>query len=341
MTLISSAATKKNAAPLLLCATLALAGTLLPSTTALAQSAPQQNQYSGVSQPPADDVINADEDAQQAQHPVAAKPSPGTPAQAAPPAQAAYQQQPSAMTVGSSAPAGQNPDYGIVTQVPQTEAPAPVAQHSDPNGVRLVSRPRDPDDGIVNVVPSPNGQLAEGTNLRVRLLTPLSTLETQDGQPFRAQVVRDVYKDGRVVIPVGSEMRGRVVQVTHGHRIGAHSTIRLRPDAVVLPDGTAYHLYAQAIASEAPGTHIDSEGGIQARTHYVKDAAEYGVGAGGGAVVGAALGGPVGAGAGALVGAGVVTTHMLLQKPAPTSLQTGSEIVFSLTEAMDLLPTRN
>jgi hypothetical protein len=154
-------------------------------------------------------------------------------------------------------------------------------------------------------------------------------------------VSKDVYKEGRVVIPMGSELRGRVTEVTHGHRLGSRATIRLRPDAVILPDGTAYHLYAQVIASTEPGTQTDQEGGIQSKAHLTKDLAEYGAGAGGGAIVGGVFGGPVGAGAGAIVGTGLVTTHMLLQKPAAAKLEQGSEVVFSLTEPMDLLPTRN
>ena len=49
----------------------------------------------------------------------------------------------------------------------------------------------------------------------------------------------------------------------------------------------------------------------------------------------------MGAGAGAIVGASVITTHMLLQKPAEAKIERGTDIVFSLTEPMDLLPTRN
>ena len=131
------------------------------------------------------------------------------------------------------------------------------------------------------------------------------------------------------------------MQVTQGRRMGNRATIRLRPDAVILPDGTAYHLFAQAISTSQPGTKTDQEGGIQPTAHITKDLAEYGAGAGGGAIVGGVLGGPVGAGAGALVGAGVVTTHLLLQKPQEARVEEGSEIVFSLTEPMDLLPTRN
>jgi hypothetical protein len=302
-----------------------------------AQQAPAANQYTGVSNPPADDAIVTNDDAVAP----AGKPSPGVAAAPAPVvnnAQPSYSAQPS--TSASSGAPVENPDYGVVTSTEDEPAPSMAAADSE-RGAQLISRPTNPDYGVVGMVRSPSNQLAEGTDIRVRLMQSLSTTRSQDGEEFRAQVAADVYKEGRVVIPAGSELRGRIMEVTHGHRMGAHATIRLRPDDVILPDGTAYHLYAQAVESSAPGTRTDDEGGIQTKDHVMKDLAEYGAGAGGGAIVGGVLGGPVGAGAGAIVGASMVTTHLLLQKPAQANIAEGSELVFSLTEPMDLLPTRN
>ncbi len=301
------------------------------ATAAVAQNAPQpapSNQYTGVSTPPADDSIVANDDAVAA--PPASKPSPGVPSAA-----------PAAPARTAPAPAtAENPDYGIVTSTDDTPTHSAASTGTE-HGAHLISRPTNPDYGIVGMVSSPSNQLAEGTDIHVRLLQSLSTTRSQDGEEFRGQVASDVYKEGRVVIPMGSELRGRIMGVSQGHRMGAHATIRLRPDAVVLPDGTAYHLYAQAVESSAPGTKTDAEGGIQTKDHVMKDLAEYGGVAGGGAIIGGVFGGPVGAGAGAIVGAGVVTTHLLLQKPSQAHIAEGSEIVFSLTEPMDLMPTRN
>jgi hypothetical protein len=342
---------------------LAIASLLLaPAALAHAQTTSasgSSSQYSGVSNPPPNDTITADEEETQS---APAKPAPGTPAsqqtyeqsyvpgaqpQAAPataPAMAPAQPvagmqtpvQPAASgsTASNAATDVNNPDYGIVTS---TDDPAPAPQDTEDTGysAHLVSRPQDPSYGIVDMVPSGPNELAEGTDIRVRLLTPLDTATTQEGTLFRAQVSQDVYKDGRVVIPVGSEMRGRVVQVSQGHRIGMHATLRLRPDDILLPDGTAYHLYAEAVGTNVPGIRTDDEGGIQAAPHIAKDLSEYGLGAGG------VFGGPVGAGAGAIVGASMVTTHMLLQKPSQAILERGSGVVFSLTEPMALIATRN
>lgn len=307
-------------------ALIAFASTLLLVPAVFAQQAAQNSQ--GVSNPPADDAIVTSQD-EQANPP--AKPSPAVPATPAATASAV-----STPATSVAAPVA-NPDYGIVTSVASGTGSAPIPATS----ATLSKRPYNPDEDIVGYVPSPSNELAEGTNIRARLMDTLSTKETNAGTAFKAQVATDVYKEGRVIIPAGSELRGRVVSVTQGHHFGQSATLRLRPDVVILPDGTAYHLYGQVVESKAPNTRTDREGGIQPASHLKKDALEYGAGAGTGAIVGAKIAGPHGAVIGSLVGAGVITAHMLMQHPEIAEVPKGSVVTFSLTEPMGLMPTRN
>ncbi|QNI34128.1 hypothetical protein H7849_09615 [Alloacidobacterium dinghuense] len=306
-------------------ALIAFASTLLLAPAGFAQQA-SQPPNTGVSNPPADDTIVTSQE--EPATPPVAKPSPAVPAQ---PAVAA-----TAPPTSASAAAA-NPDYGIVTSVSSTSANTSTPAAS----ATLSKRPYNPDEDIVGYVPSPSNELAEGTNIRARLMDTLSTRETNAGTSFKAQVATDVYKDGRIIIPAGSELRGRVVSVSQGHHFGPAATLRLRPDVVILPDGTAYHLYAQVIESKAPNTRTDSEGGIQPSSHLKKEMIEYGAGAGTGAIVGAKIAGPHGAVIGSLVGAGVITVHLMMQHPEIAEVPKGSVVTFSLTEPMDLMPTRN
>ncbi len=295
-----------------------------------------QSQNTGVSHPPPDSTIQADEDATPAPAPIA-KPSPAIPVTAAAPSAATLPiiapSDAAAMPTAATASANplDNTDYGIVTAVP--------AQQAD--GASLHTRGWNPNDDIVSYVPSGPNELASGTNLTVRLSEKLSTNDAQRGQTFRGVVARNVYKDGRIIIPAGSGIRGRVVEVSQGHHIGPHATLRLRPEEIILPDGTAYHIDAEAVQSLASGTRTNVEGGIEATHHYGKDAIEYSAGAGVGAVAGAEIAGPVGAGVGSVVGAGLVSAHMLIGHPEAANLPQGSLLVFSLTEPMAMSPTRN
>lgn len=301
-----------------------------------------QDQTTGVSQPPPDSTIQATE----VQPPPDSTPAPA-PAKAKP--SAAIPLTPSNPPATAAQPPADDPDAGIVTSVPPANT---AAQPADPDYGIVTSAPPatgrtlrpsgfDPDSDIVNYVPVDPNALGQGTNITVSLSQDLSTTDTAAGTMFRAVVTQDVYNGARVVIPAGAVMQGRVTHVSQGHHIGPHATLRLRPEEIVLPDGTAYHLYAEAVASMAPGTRVNDEGGIEASHHYTKDAIEYGAGAGAGAAAGAVVGGPVGAGVGSVVGAGLVTTHMFLQSPQSADLPKGSVLIFSLTEPMALTPTRN
>ncbi|HEX3662252.1 MAG TPA: hypothetical protein VHU89_12515 [Acidobacteriaceae bacterium] len=298
------------------------------------QNAQNQDQYTGVSHPPPDSTIDADEDTTPAPAP-APKPSPAIPMTAAAPAPDAS---PAASAVipepAASAHPLDNTDYGIVTVVPSQNA-------AGTGDAALRTRNWNPNDDIVNYVPSVPGELAAGTNFTVRLSEDLSTDDAHRGQTFRGVVATNVYKDGRIIIPAGSGIRGRVVEVSQGHHIGPHATLRLRPDDIILPDGTMYQIDAEAVQSLASGTRTNDEGGIEASHHYAKDAVEYGAGTGVGAVAGAEIAGPVGAGVGSLVGAGLVSAHMLIGHPEAANLPQGSMLVFSLTQPMTMTPTRN
>jgi hypothetical protein len=308
-------------------------------------SQPSQNQ-TGVSQPPPDSAIQADEDLPPPAPAPAPLPKPSAaipaaPAAAAPvaPVQPARTSAPVfASANGEFSAQVDNTDDGIVTVVQAPGSPAPLQARPDAGPGAQTT---DADNGIVNYVPYNPNDLGAGTNITVRLSQDLSTADTEPGTPFKGVVTRNVYNGDRLVIPVGSEVRGRVTYVAQGHHLGPHASMHLRPENILLPDGTGYHLYADVVATNAPGTHANDEGGIVASTHYKKDAIEYGAGVGTGAVVGGAIGGPVGAGVGTLVGAGAVTTHMLLQDPQAANLPAGTTLVFSLTQPMGLTPLKN
>ncbi len=317
-----------------------VAAALTIAGAAYAQQAPQQNTdpYQGVSQPPPDDTITASADAAAAQPP-AAKPSPSTPvATPPPPPPAAAYTAPASSPAPVSSSRVYNPDNDIVSSV-QSQTSGQY-DGSDTGSATLQNR-YNPDSGIVSVIHSPANELPEGTNVRVRLTERLSTRDTSEGSPFRGEVTTAVFKDGSIIIPPGSILKGRVVGVRQGHHFTGAATIRLRPDMIILPDGSAYHLYAQVIQSKAPGTRTDSEGGIQPSSHWKKDTAEYGVGIGAGAIAGAHFAGPHGALIGAGIGATLITAHLLMQHPAAATLPSGSIVTFSLSEPMELTPTRN
>ena len=287
---------------------------------ATAAGAQQASQYEGTSKPPSD-VIEASPDA---------PPPPPIPK----PSAARVAPQPS--------PAPQPTSYGpVAAPTASDDSIIPNIEPPRENNVALTKRAPvdDPDGDIVHVRAARPGELLEGTTIRVKLLDRLSSSGSEKGEQFRGEVAYDVLQDGRVLIPRGSSIEGRVTSASAGH-FGGHGSMHLRPDAVVLPDGSRYQLHAETTGATGTKSRVGAEGSINPGSRAKKVGIEYGAVVGTGAVTGAVLGGPVGALTGSLVGAGIVTTHVLVNHPQAT-LEPGSILLFSLTEPMNLTPATN
>jgi hypothetical protein len=300
--------------PILVCGLFVLAGTLAAQTA-------QQNPYSGTSNPPPDSTIIDNTPPQPA--PTPAKPSP---MQVAQPAASVPAVQP-ALPAPRMNPAD-GTDDGIVQVAPGSPAQPELNERTEDN---------DPDGGIVHPAPLPAGELAPGTEIRVRLLDRLSSAYSQSGDHFRCRVASDVFRGNDILIPAGAEIDGSVVEASSGHFAG-HGSMLLRPETVILPDGSRYHLYAQTSGAPEANARVGAEGNITPGSRLKKDGIEYGGAVGAGAITGGILAGPPGALAGTLIGAGAMTAHLLVSHPQAT-LEPGTVLLFSLTEPLNLALT--
>lgn len=306
-----------------------------------AQQTTQADQYQGQSNPPADERIVTEQPEQPkppASHPVEPlQPAPVlTPRPTvgdAPVGKAVLSHSTSVDPSVNFPGAADGTDDGIVQVAPDLADSAPGRQP------RLETRTAggDPDGDIVHPAGLPAGILGEGATIRARLLTRLSTSQSERGEEFRARVANDVVQDGQVLIPAGAEIDGHVVEVSEGH-VGGRGSIHLRPESVLLLDGTRYSMNAQVIGTPGTNARVNREGTIEAGSRLKKDGLEYGGAVGVGAVTGAVMGGPVGALAGSLVGAGVITVHLLSDHPQ-ANLEPGTVLLFSLNQRLNLVST--
>ncbi len=308
---------------------------VITTASLTAQQSSQSDPYQGTSSPPPDDTIITATPAAPATAP-APKPSPDQPSYAPPSQPAAvrytplYQQQPEQQpSPANSALAA--PEDGTDDGIVQIAADPEVRPALNQRGGAY-----DPDGDIVHPDPLIPGQLGEGTSIRVRLLGRLSTSQSQTGDSFRSRVASDVLQGGQVIIPAGAEIDGKVMDVSSGHA-GGHGSMRLSPDTVILPDGSRFRLYAQLSSTPGSTTRVGSEGQIGPGSRLKHDSIEYGGAVGAGAVTGAVLAGPAGALAGTVIGAGVITAHLLISHPQAV-LDSGTVLVFTLTERLSLVP---
>ena len=196
----------------------------------------------------------------------------------------------------------------------------------------------DVNSGVVIDVPTRANELPEGTILRARLDSEISTQTTQRGAAFHAELTQNIEHRGRVIIPAGSILSGRVTSLHEGRRINGSAYIHLQPEFVTLPDGVTYRMDAQVVdLAHVRNSHVSGEGTIVGNDHSKGTMTTLGLTTGAAAVTGAVVGGGVGAVVGAGIGAGVGTVVWLRQENQET-LHAGTEIVFSLNQPMPLEP---
>lgn len=178
--------------------------------------------------------------------------------------------------------------------------------------------------------------LPVGTAVKMKLERAISTRTNKPGDRFSGRVTEGVKLNGRIIIPVGASLEGRIARAQDRRRIRGTPTIDLRPDTIIMPSGDRYTLNAVVVDTSArPDVDVNDEGKLKGRGRDGSDWKETGIVAGGGAIAGGVIAG----GEGALIGAGVGATasvvHWLI-KSRSSELPAGTEIVLELSRPMSL-----
>jgi len=163
--------------------------------------------------------------------------------------------------------------------------------------------------------------------LRIRLDDTLTSTDSQVGDPFSATVVdKGEYQNARVY--------GHVTQIDMSGRVKGHTSMMLRFDRLVMPDGRRAPIHAEIVELyHAPsGEKVDVEGAIESGGRGRKTIEHTAIGAGAGALLGGIFGGGKGAGIGSVIGgAGGLGTTAFHGRQKIT-LNSGQEILIRITE---------
>ncbi len=162
--------------------------------------------------------------------------------------------------------------------------------------------------------PVGNGQkisVPAGTRLAVVLENGISTRSARAGDSLYFHTSFPVTQNNRVVIPVGSYIRGSLLESKRPGRIKGKGEFRLRLESLILPNGYTVDLMAAPRSADTGGRETtDSEGKVTAPGGKGKDAGTIAgttvTGAGIGAIAGGGKGAGIGAGIGGLVGLAAV-----------------------------------
>jgi hypothetical protein len=171
-----------------------------------------------------------------------------------------------------------------------------------------------------------NFAVPDDTALRIRLDDTLTSTDSQVGDPFSATVVdHGEYRNARVY--------GHVAKIDMSGKIKGHTSMVLRFDRLVMPDGRRAPIHAEIVELyHAPsGEKVDVEGAIESGGRGRKTVEHTAIGAGAGALLGGIFGGGKGAGIGSIIGGvgGLGTTAF--HGHQKITLNSGQEILIRIT----------
>jgi hypothetical protein len=178
-----------------------------------------------------------------------------------------------------------------------------------------------------------------GTKVPVALKHAVSSKGTREGDGVYAETTFPVVANGRVLIPAGTFVQGRVSHIQRGGHIKGRAEVLMHFTTLIYPSG--YTVLLPGAVENAPGadkaTVKDDEGTIRSDSQTGQKIGTVAGTAGTGAVVGGLSNGGKGALIGAGVGGAVGTAIALLTRGNDVKLDAGTtlEIVIQREVPLD------
>jgi hypothetical protein len=163
-----------------------------------------------------------------------------------------------------------------------------------------------------------------GTVLSVRLAQELSSKSSNVGDSFTATLAQAVLVDGRSLIPEGTTASGKVSEAAPQGRFKGGAVLHLTLDSITL-NGHEQPIQTSSFTQVGKGKGI-------------RTAEMIGGGAGVGALIGGLAGGGKGAAIGAIAGAGAGTAGAGLTGNKDIVLPAESAVSFKLDQALEIKP---
>lgn len=164
----------------------------------------------------------------------------------------------------------------------------------------------------------------DGTNFSVRLTDPLDSEKSQPGDTFRATLNTPITVDDNVVIPDGADLEGRVVDVKSASHFKGASLLAVELTKVSF-NGHSYQIHTNTWQKQGAARGKNT-------------AAKVGGGAALGAIIGGIAGGGKGAAIGTIVGAGAGTGAQAVTHGEQIKLNAEQLMSFTLASPVTVLP---
>jgi hypothetical protein len=195
---------------------------------------------------------------------------------------------------------------------PQSEAPAPATTPAP-------AAPRPASTGQTILVPN-------GTRVGVVLENGISTATAKPGDSVYFRTSFPITINNKVIIPVGSYLRGEILESKRPGRVKGRGELRIKLNTLVFPNGYTVDMNAEPHSADGGQVKTDPEGKMTGPGGKGKDVGTVATTTATGAGIGAIAAGPKGAGIGAGVGAAAGLVGVLLTRGPEAQLPRGSSM---------------
>jgi hypothetical protein len=217
-------------------------------------------------------------------------------------------------------------------------SPAPKPNPAAP-ATAATATPASTSNATATANPPAGLTIPAGTKFPVALKHAISSKGMREGDGVYAETAFPVVADGRVLIPAGTYVQGKISHIQRGGRIKGRAEVLMHFTTLIYPSG--YTVLLPGSVENAPGvdktTVGDQEGTIRADSQTGQKVGTVATTAGTGAVVGGLSNGGKGALIGAGVGGAVGTAIAMLTRGNDVKLDAGTtlEIVIQRDVPLD------
>lgn len=184
--------------------------------------------------------------------------------------------------------------------------------------------------------------LIPGTKIPMNMLNSVSTKHAAEGDRIYLETIFPIMVDGKVVIPVGSNVAGTVTSVKRPGRVKGRGELYVRFDSLILPNGVVRDFRARmgSLDGRANEDFDRKEGKVTSEGNKAGDAQTIGTAATTGTMIGTVAGSAagragMGAGIGAAAGATAGMISVLMSRGPEAMIAKGSTLEMVLDRSLE------
>lgn len=222
--------------------------------------------------------------------------------------------------------------FAVIGSAQQSDTPVLVKPRDESKIAQMPTRPQREMEPYI--VPA-------GTKVPLRLQSGISTKTAKVGDGIYARTEFPIAIDGKMMIPVGTYVQGRISKITRPGRVKGRAEVLFEFTTLVFPSGYTVTLpgSVNSLDSEKASTK-DAEGTIQQEGEKGKDVGTVASTGATGAVVGGLAGGGKGAGIGAGIGGATGLAIAMLSRGSDVHLPAGTTLEMVINRPVELDPVR-